>query len=257
MAAPRPTALNNLARSRRTPRCAHLKANGLRCGSPALRGNVLCYFHDRWLACVSDDVLPPLEDGNGIQFSLMYVIRHLRQDAFRDGQANIPAVKQLVYALQTASYNLKHCNFDPQLASPTTDSLALDEEGSTNDRVPRSPSSAALDSDFVPPPSSAALDSDFVPPPSAAAFDSDLVPRSPSNAAFDSDSLDSSASPAQVKVLEVGAGDSPAHDDSHPYGPAIPTRSEIDRRLAARKPPESEPSEKEAAETLAPAPVHA
>ena len=27
--------------------CEHIKDDGIRCGSPALRGHTLCYFHDR------------------------------------------------------------------------------------------------------------------------------------------------------------------------------------------------------------------
>lgn len=30
-----------------TEYCRHIKANGVRCGSPALRGKPRCYFHDR------------------------------------------------------------------------------------------------------------------------------------------------------------------------------------------------------------------
>jgi hypothetical protein len=29
--------------------CEHIKDNGIRCGSPALRGHALCYFHHRQL----------------------------------------------------------------------------------------------------------------------------------------------------------------------------------------------------------------
>jgi hypothetical protein len=28
------------------PRCQHIRMNGRRCGSPALRGENYCYFHD-------------------------------------------------------------------------------------------------------------------------------------------------------------------------------------------------------------------
>src|SRR4051812_40900470 len=28
--------------------CSHIKTNGLKCGSPALRHNTLCYFHYQW-----------------------------------------------------------------------------------------------------------------------------------------------------------------------------------------------------------------
>jgi hypothetical protein len=30
------------------PTCQHIKKNGIRCGSPALRGRSFCYFHTRW-----------------------------------------------------------------------------------------------------------------------------------------------------------------------------------------------------------------
>ncbi|MBI2678203.1 MAG: hypothetical protein HYX28_05440 [Candidatus Koribacter versatilis] len=142
--------MSNLARSRHTPRCCHVKTNGLHCGSPALRGNVLCFFHDKWLANAADDILPPLEDGNGVQFSLMYVVARLRKEAFRDGRADIPAVKQLLYALQTASNNLRHCNFDPQLKRSTTSAFAdpdQDDNAAGDDRVAQAPSPVAVDLD--------------------------------------------------------------------------------------------------------------
>ena len=115
-----------LARAEKAPRCCHIKTNGLRCGSPSLRANVLCYFHDKWLNSAADDILPPLEDGNGVQFSLMYMVSRLRREAFRDGEANIPAVKQLLYALQTASHNLRYVNFDPKLKTSVTDPFGKD-----------------------------------------------------------------------------------------------------------------------------------
>ncbi len=112
----------------RAPRCCHIKINGLRCGSPSLRGNVLCFFHDKWLNSAADDILPPLEDGNGVQFSLMYMVSRLRKECFRDGEANIAAVKQLLYALQTASHNLRYVNFDPKLKTSVSDPFAKDGE---------------------------------------------------------------------------------------------------------------------------------
>src|SRR6266478_5035683 len=30
------------------PRCAHIKTNGTQCGSPALREQRLCFFHEKW-----------------------------------------------------------------------------------------------------------------------------------------------------------------------------------------------------------------
>ncbi|MBI2678271.1 MAG: hypothetical protein HYX28_05780 [Candidatus Koribacter versatilis] len=108
------------------PRCCHIKTNGLPCRSPALRGNVLCFFHDKWLNHAADDILPPLEDGNGVQFALMYMVTRLRREAFRDAEVNVPIVKQILYALQTASHNLRYVNFDPRLKSSCTDPYAAE-----------------------------------------------------------------------------------------------------------------------------------
>jgi hypothetical protein len=30
------------------PICEHIKKNGIRCGSPALRGRCFCHFHQYW-----------------------------------------------------------------------------------------------------------------------------------------------------------------------------------------------------------------
>ena len=134
----------HVALAHRAPRCCHIKSNGLRCGSPALRANVLCYFHDKWLNSAADDILPPLEDGNGVQFSLMYMVSKLRKDAFRNGEANVPVVKQLLYALQTASHNLRYVNFDPQLQSSTTDPFGNDDDdGNDAAEVEKKPAASA------------------------------------------------------------------------------------------------------------------
>jgi hypothetical protein len=175
----RPRDMELLRRARKVPRCCHVKANGLHCGSPALRSNVLCYFHDKWLnSDASDDVLPPLEDGNGVQFSLMYVASRLRKEAFRDGQANIPAVKQLLYALQTASHNLRHVNFDPKLKSSTTNPFAEEQDERVaveeqDERVARPPSAVAVD-----------VEVDSFPEKKSAGLDLDL-PRKPVSSAGD------------------------------------------------------------------------
>ena len=34
------------------PRCSFIKADGKRCGSPALRSHRLCFFHDRLQPCM-------------------------------------------------------------------------------------------------------------------------------------------------------------------------------------------------------------
>ncbi len=102
------------------PRCQHLKVNGTQCGSPALKRNHFCYFHKRWNEArivlnanrarrgraVLD--LPVLEDANSIQVSLMQIMRLILS-----GQIDPKTAGLLLYALQTASSNLKRINFEP------------------------------------------------------------------------------------------------------------------------------------------------
>jgi hypothetical protein len=132
--------------AQRAPRCCHIKTNGLQCGSPALRSNVLCFFHDKWLNNAADDILPPLEDGNGVQFSLMYMVSRLRSEAFRGAEVNVPIVKQILYALQTASHNLRYVNFDPRMKSSTTDPFAA-AEFTSDDEERNEPAAVATTND--------------------------------------------------------------------------------------------------------------
>jgi hypothetical protein len=101
-------------------RCQHLKINGTQCGSPALRRNRLCFFHkrfhdesiklgaDRARRGVATFELPILEDANSIQIALMQVMRLLVS-----GQLDHKTASLLLYALQTASANLRLTNFKP------------------------------------------------------------------------------------------------------------------------------------------------
>ena len=151
----------HLALASRAPPCCHIRPNGLRCGSPALRRNVYCFFHYNHLNASDDNTFPPFEDGNGIQVALMYVAERLRKDAFRGGESNVPVVKQLLYALQTASINLRQTNFAPALEPSST--TVIPEDELPNDRVAPPPSAADFDSPFsdrvAQPPSAAAVDS--------------------------------------------------------------------------------------------------
>ena len=63
--------------------CTHIKVTGVRCGSPALRGEQFCYFHQRMVRGVRT---PPqarlhpialIEDEESIQAALMEVINAL------------------------------------------------------------------------------------------------------------------------------------------------------------------------------------
>jgi hypothetical protein len=102
-------------------RCQHLKINGTQCGSPALRRNRFCFFHkrfqderirlsaDRARRGVATFVLPVLEDANSIQIALMQVMRLLLSQQIDPKTASL-----LLYALQTASTNLRMTKFDPR-----------------------------------------------------------------------------------------------------------------------------------------------
>ena len=109
-------------------RCQHLKINGTQCGSPALRRHRFCYFHkrfqdehiklntDRARRGVATFELPILEDANSIQIALMQVMRLLVS-----GQLDHKTASLLLYALQTASTNLRMTRF-----SPRTNDVILD-----------------------------------------------------------------------------------------------------------------------------------
>jgi hypothetical protein len=89
-----------------------MKMNGDRCGSPALRDQKLCYFHN---CCgpVQVDVstsasvpaapffLPVLEDAASIQMAVTQVCEHLLHRRLDAKKAGV-----LLYAMQVASSNL-------------------------------------------------------------------------------------------------------------------------------------------------------
>jgi hypothetical protein len=99
------------------PRCQHVKINGTQCGSPALRRRRRCFFHDRIRreqAKIAADAsaqprleLPLLEDANSVQVALMRVIQMLSS-----GRMDHKTAGLILYALQTASVNLRHADFE-------------------------------------------------------------------------------------------------------------------------------------------------
>jgi len=99
-------------------RCQHLKVNGTQCGSPALRESKHCYYHVRYhwpeLEALPDKnewrQLPTLEDANSIQVSLANVMERLVMQEVDHKTAAL-----LLYALQTASMNLKRTSLEPEL----------------------------------------------------------------------------------------------------------------------------------------------
>lgn len=103
-------------------RCQHIKVNGVQCGSPALRRNRFCFFHkrfqderirisaDRRRRGVATFILPVLEDANSIQMAIMQIMRLILTQQIEHKTASL-----LLYALQTASSNLRSTKFDPYL----------------------------------------------------------------------------------------------------------------------------------------------
>ena len=108
------------------PRCQHIKANGVQCACPAMRRKKYCYFHHTWREKTNPRsnhrrraqrqtdgktafILPPLEDANAIQMAIMEVLYQLA-----DGRIDAKHAGLMLYALQTASANLKHLSFEPQ-----------------------------------------------------------------------------------------------------------------------------------------------
>ena len=100
-------------------RCQHLKVNGTQCGSPSLRESKYCYYHIRYhwpeLKAIENNgewhrMLPTLEDANSIQTSLAKIMEQLVLQEIDHKTAAL-----LLYALQTASMNLKRTSLEPEL----------------------------------------------------------------------------------------------------------------------------------------------
>jgi hypothetical protein len=99
-------------------RCQHIKVDGVQCGSPALRDNRRCYFHDRWNRVEANvksgrslggNGLPPLEDANSIQLALAEVMQLAIM-----GHIEYRVFALLLRALRIASANLKHLSPTPE-----------------------------------------------------------------------------------------------------------------------------------------------
>ncbi len=88
--------------------CRHIKPNGLRCKSPALRGNPFCYYHARLHTIGKEPYgkyspmrLPVPEDAASIQLSIAKI-----SDALINDHIDTKRAGRLLYALQIASQNI-------------------------------------------------------------------------------------------------------------------------------------------------------
>jgi hypothetical protein len=104
---------SNMAVNPNTRACTHIKVNGIRCGSPSLRQEVFCYFHQRMIRGVRTPPksrLHPIanfEDTQAIQVSLMEVVNALVRN-----QIDVARARLVLRALSIASRNASKVRFD-------------------------------------------------------------------------------------------------------------------------------------------------
>jgi len=92
--------------------CTHIKVTGVRCGSPAMRGEQFCYFHQRMIRGVRtppESRLNPIaliEDEESIQVALMEVINALMRNTI-----DVKRAALILRALNIAARNVRHMKF--------------------------------------------------------------------------------------------------------------------------------------------------
>ncbi len=83
--------------ARNSPRCNHFKADGGRCGSPAIKGKRLCFAHLRARYPRQNGLLPALSDDETVACAAMQVARALREQSLDPRTAAL-----LLWSLQIA-----------------------------------------------------------------------------------------------------------------------------------------------------------
>src|SRR6201993_245762 len=117
--------------------CTHIKISGVRCGSPALRGEQFCYFHQnahRGVRRPQQSRLHPIaliEDEESIQYALMEVINALMRNTIDLKRATL-----ILRALHIAVKNAPRVKFGiqepvtkiPEYAPPTEQHEAIAQQ---------------------------------------------------------------------------------------------------------------------------------
>jgi hypothetical protein len=104
---------SNMAVNPNTRTCTHIKVNGIRCGSPSLRQEVFCYFHQRMIRGVRTPPksrLHPManfESPEAIQASLMEVVNALVRN-----HIDVARARLILRALSIAARNATKVRFD-------------------------------------------------------------------------------------------------------------------------------------------------
>jgi hypothetical protein len=102
--------------------CTHIKVNGVRCGSPALRQEVFCYFHQRLIRGVRTPAksrlhpIAMLEDPHAIQASLMEIINALIRN-----HIDISRARLILRALFIAAKNADKVRFSLSTSEMVTE----------------------------------------------------------------------------------------------------------------------------------------
>src|SRR5580658_5178563 len=131
--------------------CTHIKVNGVPCGSPALHGEIFCYFHQRMIRGVRTPTksrLHPIaliENEEGIQASLMEIINALVRNTidFRRAQLVLRALHIAVKNSPRVHFNIHDREMIREVpdypaapAAPEPTSPALPQAGALA-RIPR------------------------------------------------------------------------------------------------------------------------
>jgi hypothetical protein len=122
-----------------TQSCTHIKVSGVRCDSPAMRGEQFCYFHQnahRGVRRPPQSRLHPIaliEDEESIQYALMEVINALMRNTIDYKRANL-----IIRALHIAAKNASRVRYGfqgkygvkqvPDYAEPTAEHEAAARE---------------------------------------------------------------------------------------------------------------------------------
>jgi len=99
--------LGGITKAEEAPRCQFVKLNGARCGSPAMNGDTMCYFHGdarakRQAAEEANSLgMPILEDKLSVQLAIMRVCHQLVEKSMDEKTGRV-----IISALRLAQRNI-------------------------------------------------------------------------------------------------------------------------------------------------------
>ena len=135
--------IRDMDAANRAPRCQHIRANGVRCASPAMRELPFCFFHEKFYNPPYDDSFPPLEDANSVQCAILQVLNGLKTKAITPLEARV-----MLYGLKAASINSRRTTFEPIMEAQVTEYPGLrrqPKDSSESVRHPESSEGPAVD----------------------------------------------------------------------------------------------------------------